>query len=204
MAAVLALAGCQSHPASSVAAPPPDAGIPDTAMLSPADLNGAEVKPADSPTIGRLDLCQDGKPVGMDHRLATHTVSALYRVPWTPPDNVPDSEISETLWRYEPGGAARFLADLKAALARCPGPTGDSGVVTRIVSTNLGGDESVLLKLTWTVEQGGPHQHIAYLAVARVNDTVVAVRDNGYENANGDEARIRSLALKAIHNARTL
>jgi hypothetical protein len=189
---------------AAASAPPPDAGIPDTAMLSPADLNGAEVDPADSPTIGRLDICQDGRPVGMDHRLATHSVAALYHAPGTPPDYVPDSEISETLWRYEPGGAARFLTDLKAALARCPGPTGDSGAVTRIVSTNLGGDESVLLKSTWTVEQGGPHQHITYLAVARVNDTVVAVRDNGYESADGDEARIRSLTLRAIHNARTL
>jgi hypothetical protein len=102
-----------------------------------------------------------------------------------------------TFTRYSTDGASQYLAEIRAAVNRCPSVSrlaeeGRSQRVTwryRVVSTNtLGGSESLLLSRTYyrqaEVESSIPAGDVTYLiAVVRVFDTIVVVVDHGWESS---------------------
>jgi hypothetical protein len=199
--------GSTSAPAPvSVSASPSASGIPTSAMLQPADLNGAAMKAIDGDTGEDLRPprpCGDAHPTD-SARVASTAMTALYPSAGGGESTAP-SVILQTIARYRPGSGSQAFGELVAAVARCPGEIG-SGIRSW---ENLGpvtaGDEAVLFK-TSTLVNADDHAAAAPwswpFAVARVGDDLVLVADLGWETMNGDEVTVKTLIAAAVQRAR--
>lgn len=116
--------------------------------------------------------------------------------------------VIEYVARYVPGGAARYLDELRADVERCPGrvASGDDRDDRKwsIVEAAFVGDESVLLRLRG---QGRGYDVNAccndwYVAVVREGDVLVTLANFGWEGGGGDRVFTKLTAGQALDVAR--
>jgi hypothetical protein len=162
-------------------------GIPDRAMLRPADLGGAVPQPADAESWPEL---RPPRPCGMraPRPAGDRAVSAVVDA-----DRAP-VVVMEYVALHPPGGADRYLRRLRAAVRDCPD--------WRLEKAGTG-----TLTLRWT--QHWEHvdervTHHTYLTVARAGRAVVLVADLGWETSSGDRDRAERLIRPATRRAAVL
>jgi hypothetical protein len=108
----------------------------------------------------------------------------------------PADYVHETVARYRPGGAARYLAEMRDAVQRCPGGW-------KTVKTGVAGDESVPLSKAEPIDLPGvTGTHTQLAAIVRVGDTVIVYFAHGWEAANADRARLDRLVPAAVNRVR--
>ncbi|MBA3488130.1 MAG: hypothetical protein H0T78_01060 [Longispora sp.] len=104
--------------------------------------------------------------------------------------------------RYRPGGAATYLTELRADLARCSSVAGKKWT---LLGTASASNESLLIR---TTEVGGYQDSSRsidhYITVTRVGDVLLVVADMGWEMASGSEQTVRSLTTAAVNRARNM
>jgi hypothetical protein len=122
--------------------------------------------------------------------------------------------VSWTLTRYRDGGAGRYLAEVRSAVARCPSVTRDEssppGRLTlryRQAGTGVAGDESILLSRTVPYQrefsEGPRTEESTYpIVLVRVGDVVVVVYDRGWESSESPRERFDAVVAAAVAAAR--
>ena len=148
-------------------------------FLRVEDLGNAgmvEILPSERVKDARINPCNDRLPSD-DLRLARAAAYVLFR--FQPDGYTPDGTAYEVITRYRSGGASAYLADLKAAVQRCPG----TGAVTRsVVETNFAGDESVLVREVHTADfEGTPIESEYLVAAVRLGELIVILDGSGWE-----------------------
>jgi hypothetical protein len=174
--------------AGGVAGAPPAvaAGIPDTAMLQPADLGGAEPRDADHDDWSAL---RPPKPCGLSAPapLADRAVAAVIG------ESRPDA-IMEYVATHRGDNATRYLRKLRKALKSCP-------------AWRLERSSADRLTLRWTQRWehvGEQVTHHTFVTVGRTGRVVVLVADSGWETGSGDPAVTERLISPALRRAATL
>jgi len=228
LALVLAMAGCAKQPSGSsgFGDAPGDApsGGPDVTASSgsdptPApepsvvqakwflqveDLGGGgtvEILPSDRVTEARINPC-GGRLPSDDQRLARAAARVLYRFS-TIPDATPDGTAYEVITLYRSGGAAGFLADLRAAVERCPtGAQGDMTIEREIGETNFAGDESILVLENQKYDfEGTQSQTVVKVAAIRLGERILILDMMGWEGTDVTPAEMDRLIQAAIKRA---
>jgi hypothetical protein len=172
--------------------------IPDAALLQPEDLAGPRTSPAGTRPFAPPRPCAEPGYPSDGALLGSTAVEVYYRAPGVPADYIPTTTIQEYVALYRADGAARFLADLNAALVRCPGTTSP----WRVVDRGLAGEESILIRVGPT--NTGHAMVDQYIAVARSGRVVVVVADLGWEDTVDTTERVRSLIPVALRRASTI
>ena len=101
--------------------------------------------------------------------------------------------VSEALTLYPAGGAAQYLSELNAALARCPT---DHGTTFTVAARSFAGDESVLILDTF---QNGS----SYRAVIRAGDVVMVLDVQPLESGLTERATAEAMIGVALRRAAT-
>jgi hypothetical protein len=177
--------------------------IPDAAMLRAEDLGGGDPPPAESvfwPHLQPPKPCA-GAPSASDRLRETQRAITDMTGSGETPER--PTVFLEYVARYRPGGAAQYLAELRDAIGRCPGAVGNGNGRWTATNAKLGGDDSLLIRLTRNVPGlgGQTARQTVYVAVARLGNAVVVVADLGWEGGNGHEPRVRQLTTAALHRA---
>jgi hypothetical protein len=175
-AAMVVIVGATAAPAAQAG------GIPDEALLRPADLGGVAPRAADGddwPQLRPPRPCGAAVPVPVTDR----AVAAVIDV-----DGAPESIMEYVAVHRDPD---RYLRKLRKALRNCPD--------WRIEQSRADG-----LTLRWT--QRWEHvedeiTHHTYVAVARTGRAVVVVADSGWETSDGDRAVAERLLVTAVRRA---
>jgi hypothetical protein len=167
-------------------------------MLQPADLAGTPTSPAADDLRAWLRPpmpCATYRSAGKV--TAARAIQVLYPVAETIP-----TVLLEHVAVYRAGGAAQYLHELRRALAGCRGCT-EHGRGWRIVDTRVGTPDSILVRLTETVEYGDGASRLqsTYVAVARAGNAMVVLADLGWEAGDGHESLVRALAPIAVNRA---
>ncbi|GAA4455124.1 hypothetical protein [Phytohabitans houttuyneae] len=164
--------------------PPPTAApksIPNSAFLQKVDANGPE-QVADTPSEDVLpSLC--GASFATDRDIDLERSRRITY--WNPPYRegfVPDGTFRQTIRVYEAGGATRFLAEVRAAVADCP--TEDDRRY-RMLSAPKRGDESLMFELRYPFvpPDGEPNGNydVRMVSVVRIGDAVTILYETGWE-----------------------
>jgi hypothetical protein len=160
-------------------------GIPDEALLQPADLGGVTPHATDEDDWPRL---RPPRPcdAAMPAPIADRAVAAVIDV-----DRSPEAIMEYVALHRDPG---RYLRKLRKALRNCPD--------WRLENSRPDG-----LTLRWTqrwehVDEQVTHQ--TYVAVARTGRAVVVVADSGWETSSGDPAVAERLLDSAVRRASAL
>jgi hypothetical protein len=186
-----------------------DAAIPDAVLLRPGDLGGAEVSESDLGYWrdgGRIPPrpCTGGEYPSDTRRTAERAVQAMVAPP--PGQEGTPNVVVEYVARYRAGGAAAFMTELRAALARCPG----AGTVRSPAWAVLGkadtGDDSLLVRLTYVGGYDGDPdiRTEQYFAVVRIGRVILVLASVGWEISSGDVTAARTLAHVAAKRLRPL
>ena len=228
VALVLAMAGCSKQPsgASGFGDAPGGAptGGPDVTASSGPDPTPApepsvvqakwflqaedlgnggtsEILPSDRVTEARINPC-GGRLPSDDQRLARAAAHVLYRFS-TIPNSTPDGTAYEVITLYRSGGAAAFLADLRAAVQRCPtGAQGDMTIEREIAKTNFAGDESILIHETLSYDfEGTQAQTVVQVAAIRVGERIIILDVMGWEGTDVNPTELDRLIQAAIMRA---
>lgn len=224
LALVLAVAGGSKQPSgsSSVGDAPVAPGATPTAggsdptpapepsvvqakwFLQAEDLgNGgtSEILPSERVTEAHINPC-GGRLPSDDQRLARAAAYVLYRYS-TIPDSTPDGTAYEVITLYRSGGAAAFMADLEAAVARCPtGKRGDLPVERKIVETGFAGDQSILIHETMSYDfEGTAMKSVAPIAAIRLGERVLILDATGWEGTDVARTELDRLIQAAIKRA---
>lgn len=205
---VAAIAGCGSSPDPAPAAPvasalppsvpasvPAPAGIPAAALLQPEDVRGAT---AESLPQGEYAYVRPLRPCGGRYPsdpTRTAAVAKRFVVPGSTPETVP-TVVVQFIGRHQPGGAARQIQEIDAALKKCRGGLAEGQRKWDIIES--GGDTMLVRigqRFSYADEEPATVNH--YAALARVDDVVVVVADMGWENMDGSEKLVRDLIGKA-------
>jgi hypothetical protein len=104
-----------------------------------------------------------------------------------PPPVAVDSQVSETLTRYGPGGAAQYMSELTAALSACPSEPSGSRTLTRtVVERDFAGDESVLIGISYPPNANPAMLSISgrYQVVLRADDVVMVLLVGPFETGD--------------------
>jgi hypothetical protein len=200
--------GAAAAPSTSISASGsvPAGTIPTAALLQPADLNGAEMKPVDGDAGKAL---RPPRPCGDAHpsdpaRVASTAATAVHPSAGGGESTAP-SVILETIVRYRPGSGAQAFDELMAAIARCPGTAGADTREWQSLGPLDAGDEAVLFRTSTQVRADDQATLAPWtwpVAVARVGDDLVLVADLGWETMNGEETTVRSLITAAVQRVR--
>jgi hypothetical protein len=186
---------------ASASAPATAPVIPSAAMLQPEDLRGDVPEPASDDDWAHLTP-PDPCGTGLDSdplRLAADTQQAM--IPSRGAVERP-TVIVEHVARYKPGGADRLLAGIRAAVGKCPGPTGDGKQRWRLTEA---ADGTLLLTVRSEGDLAGMTvTHSTAVGVARVGDAIVVVADAGWENRSGDMKLVQELLPPAVQRAKTM
>ncbi|GIE34668.1 hypothetical protein Ait01nite_077130 [Actinoplanes italicus] len=173
--------------AGGVAGAPPAvaAGIPDTAMLQPADLGGAEPRDTDHDDWPKL---RPPKPCGLTAPapLADRAVTAV--IGETRPE-----AIMEYVAEHSADGATGYLRKLRKALKSCP-------------DWRLERSSADRLTFRWTQRWehvGEQVTHHTYGTVAHTAGMLVLVTDSGWETSSGDPVVTERLITPALRRAAT-
>jgi hypothetical protein len=184
----------EAPPGSGGTGAPPESGSPTPApestviqakgFLQVEDLgNGgmAEILPGERVREARINPCGDRLPSD-DQRLARAGAHVLFRFN-TIPDSIPDGTAYEVISRYRSGGATAYLADLRAAVARCPRITeGDITYDFAIADSGFAGDESVLVTEAATfMFEDQEIRDTGLIAAVRLGELIIIIDADGWE-----------------------
>ncbi|HEU5106944.1 MAG TPA: hypothetical protein VFT95_00055 [Micromonosporaceae bacterium] len=172
------------------------------ALLQPEDLGGAETVAAPR------QLCPYLRPPrpGPDRyrseamRADSRAISAVYTMAEWP------TLLLEHLGFYREGGAAAYLAELRAALSGLHGRA-EGTRHWAVVDEDVAGDESLVLRLrecSPRSTRAPASRRTRYLVVARVGGGVIVLGDLGWRLGDGHEALVRRLAPVAVNRAERL
>lgn len=111
--------------------------------------------------------------------------------------------VQQIVMLYAPGDGAAALAAVREGVSTCTLPDGRPGdsepeqPQLRVVDSGFAGDESILIRSASAVYGNGEAvtgQFVTYLAVVRVEDTIVALRAHDAERPGVAPDRLRDLA----------
>jgi hypothetical protein len=148
--------------------------LPRSVMLRPADLGECYVLTADRPgypvydsDVGPApDVCLDRAPYPADAKRVAGRFRTFV--------SGPESGGFEAVTRYRDGGAAEFLDEIRARVAKCASFTGGDPpgqMEARIEARNFAGDESLLVY----VGMVGTSYPSSYVGVVRQGNLVAVV-----------------------------
>ncbi|BCJ71715.1 hypothetical protein CS0771_12590 [Catellatospora sp. IY07-71] len=146
-------------------------------------------------------VCKSGSHVSDRSILGRRGIYAYLKPPQ--PDHVPSSYF-HTVTRYTaPEAASAYLAELRAALARCGDGYADGGVrfAYSLVDGTGAGDESLMLTLKVTYDEaveGAPQEALFPVSVVRVGDHVSVVFDVGWEGSPTPPKDLDPVFTKAV------
>ena len=121
---------------------------------------------------------------------------------------IPDDVLHQTIAVYRPGGAARFMAELRRAVTDCPVNTHHGSHCNsyrddaryRLLRAPGHGDEAILARITFPqLSNDGPTGATAtewFLAV-RVGDAVTVLTNTGYEFGHMKPDAFREIGARA-------
>ena len=159
-----------------------------------------EILPGDRVKDARINPCNDRLPSD-DQRLARAAAYLWFR--FSPEDYTPDGTAYEVITRYRSGGASAYLADLKAAVQRCPSKVDTAATFERTVAeTGFAGDESVLVREIGTYEaeeMGGESEFL--MAAVRLGDLIVILDAMGWEGGMVDREAFDRVLASALTRA---
>lgn len=176
------------------------AAIPDSVLLRPADIGGAQVTEADL-ALWREDgrfpprPCADSRYPSDSRRVAERAVHALM------PDPAPSYAVLQYVARYEGTGAEAFLAELRSAVTRCGIQDSQSWVVEGAVS---GGDDGLILRNTVIGVYADNDTVDDYFAVVRVGRTIMVLGSFGTQTSEWKAATTREVAMAVAPRLRQL
>ncbi|MDG4808860.1 hypothetical protein O7634_19110 [Micromonospora sp. WMMD1120] len=135
-------------------------------------------------------LCANEFGTGDRQVTASAAMTVTYKLADEPSSNVPQGMIHQTIFSFDGDGASAYLTRLRTAIEACP-TYERSGPVTVQSKTLTGvGDEALLLTRTWpeTALSGERTGRLAssQIAVARVDDAVTVLDDQGWEGTSGN------------------
>jgi hypothetical protein len=194
-----------TNPAGDPATPAPEPSVVQAKwFLVAEDLgNGgsAEILPSERVTEARINPC-GGRLPSDDQRLARAAAHVLYRYNEIP-DSTPDGTAYEVITLYRSGGAEAFLADLRAAVQRCPTATqGDMAIEREIAKTDFVGDQSILIRETAKYDfEGTPRQSISQIAAIRLGQRILLLDVSGWEGTDVTQTELDRLIDAAIKRA---
>jgi hypothetical protein len=122
---------------------------------------------------------------------------------------IPDDVLYQTIAVYRPGGAARFMRELRDAVAACPVNTPKvvhcnpyrEDARYRLLRAPGHGDEAILGRITFAeMSNDGPTGRTAtqwFLAV-RIGDAVTVLANTGYEYGHMSADAFREVGAKAV------
>jgi hypothetical protein len=192
-------AAADRPPASATRTAAGQPSIPDAALLQPEDLRGAPTTPVTDDYWDDLRPPQPCAaapyPSGVLRR-TERAVTAMVGFDERP------TVVLEDVAVYRPGGAHRYLRELRRAVAACPKP-GPDAPRWSVLATGVAGDESVLLRRREWVEYAATDKD-TYVLVARVGRALVVLADTGWEDGDGHRALVRELSVPAVRRAAAL
>jgi hypothetical protein len=121
-----------------------------------------------------------------------------------PPPYGLDSQVSEALTIYRPGGASQYMSELAAALTACPTEAAGSSPLTRtLVQRDFAGDESLLIGYDYPAPANPAMPAIrgAYLVALRADDVVMVLLVTPFESGNVRRGTLDSILAAAIARA---
>ncbi|GAA3453442.1 hypothetical protein [Dactylosporangium matsuzakiense] len=202
--ALLAAAGLVGSVSPAAAHRPGPAGsVADSAFLQAADLGGVIPTRPDAGLRPQLRPPRPG-PDGRYRSVATlnaeGTVSAVYPAPEGRP-----TVLIDYVAQYRGHGAARYLWELRLALAGRSGYTDGDGQWT-LLRSRAGGPCSLLIRLRhqFTDPDRGQITQDTYLIVARAGHAVVVLADIGWEYGSGHQPIVEALIPAALRRAATV
>ncbi|GAA1609009.1 hypothetical protein ACFQY4_00420 [Catellatospora bangladeshensis] len=146
-------------------------------------------------------VCKSGSHVSDRSILGRRGVYAYLKPPQ--PDYVPSSYF-HTVTRYTaPEAASAYLAELRAAVARCGDGYADGAAryAYSLVDDTGAGDESLMLTLKVTYDEpieGAPQEALFSISVIRVGDHVSVVFDVGWEGSPTPPKDLDPVLTKAV------
>jgi hypothetical protein len=199
--------GSPSPAAPSPTSTPTPVSIADaspTRLLRDTDVSSPYGRRALSPTEQAATVrlpCASGPPAS-DAQVVDRSAMGMSFAS-TPPGAV-DSDVTETLTLYGPGGATRYVAELTAALAACPSePSGSGTVGHAIVQRGIAGDESVVIADTNSPPANPRIPSISgtFTVVVRADDVVLVLRLSPFESGETRREVLDQVLAKAIGRA---
>jgi hypothetical protein len=134
--------------------------------------------------------------------------AALALTGCTPSADATSAEGVATIGRYQPGGAATYLAELRSELASCPRQEHGGTTVTTdwaTVATGFVADESMLLSAERSYDSpspaGGRNSYTFYQALVRGGGTVIILYVYGWEASSAQLAHLERLLQAALTRA---
>ncbi len=219
-AAAPSAAGPSPSPSPSASSSLPVAATPPAVPSSPA--TPAAAVPTSVPAAAFLrgsDVQDGGPPEMLDEAVGTpafcgaafasaadigirRSAQVLWRHRDDPEGSTPAGTVTETVTVYRGGGATRFLADLRAAVAGCRAQKiGTISHTYKTLGTVASGGDSVLVEdSTPAFAEDGtpvPGRRSAYWAAVRAGDSVALVKSEGWEDASADRTETAFFARKA-------
>jgi hypothetical protein len=186
------------------AATPEKPNVPAAAFLDIADTGDVEHAFLPFTAHPLPPLCGARFASGAAVTLAGRMM-ALYH-PRRAEGYIPDDVLNQTIAVYRPGGAARFMRELRAAVAACPVNTSRRGTYQddaryRLLRAPAHGDEAILGQIAFPEHSpDGPTGRTTtdlFLAV-RVGDVVTVLAQTGYESGHADPATFQGLGARAV------
>ncbi|GIJ43124.1 hypothetical protein Val02_00100 [Virgisporangium aliadipatigenens] len=172
--------------------------IPESAMLRPEDLGGANRLA----NAGRQDeFLRPPRPCGKGGASDAQRLAAA-RVHYAVTDEdltgrkVPVAGLFELVMTFRPGGAQAYQAEVLEELGRCPTGEGD-----RRWGLDSSGDVLRLFVDRPVQYADTPGRQKVPVLVARTGDVVVVLADTGYETGDGDPALLSAVLDKALARA---
>jgi hypothetical protein len=166
----------------------PAHAVPAAAMLQPEDLNGAETTTVTDDYWSALRPPQPCGPYGSAGlRRSERAVQSMMGFEDRP------TVIVNHVATYPPGGAHRYLQDLRKAVTTCKSQW-------TVIGTGVAGDESVMLRRREYIDYAERNKD-TYVAVIRTGRALVIVADTGWEDGSGHESLVKSLSVAAVRRA---
>lgn len=204
-------AGTPTSPATSAAATPSGAKpgpktIPVTAFLQKEDTRSDEGPNVVSEPM-LPPLCGAAFPSDT-LKLARQTRNMRYYKAGTPAGNTPDGTVRQTITTYTADGGTTFLAEVKAAVEKCPQEKISQTVyANKLLTATPHGDETLLIERTYpTVDvndkpTGGTE--VRLIAVVRIGNVVTVLYETGWERGwSAEPATMETLTAKAEQRLR--
>ncbi|WP_250037923.1 hypothetical protein [Paractinoplanes maris] len=172
--------------------------VPDQVLLAQTDAN-ATVTEMPKP-FGVPEFCAAATFASQKQLGVSASRVSRYRKPDTPPENIPDDGVYNTVGVYRGDGAEDYLTDLRRATDVCA-TSRVRGLDARFgLLAPLGvGDESVLIERSYedVDAEGRPVKNgrwlNTYVAAVRIGDAVTLIDCRGYENLSSDVTTARTL-----------
>ena len=197
-------------PSPSAVASPPVSPSPsvrlvkltDKAFLQLADINGQE-KPSRSDGPALPPICKAALSGGTIERQARHVI---YWADGRPEGYIPDGTFEQTVTRYQPGAAMKFMSDLRAAVAGCANDTTDERPTRyAVVAEGFAGDGSLLFSMTAAYAKdpvndpdGEKADVTRLISVVRVGDAVTILWEQGWEDGGSDRALVDLMTSRVV------